>query len=249
MEAIELFPSHGFALQGDFVAAAAAGTPVLIFAHGLGSTRRGEKAAAFAAACAQRGWAFAAVDFHGHGASAGTIRDLRGARLLADLDAITQFVQARGACTIFLAGSSMGGWAAAWFAALHPRRVRACALIAPAFRFLEWQRLDDATHEAWRQSGRLRVANEWIDLELDYALHAEAADYPFERLCEQFATPALLLHGMQDDTIPPQTSLEFASCCQAQELQLLLIKNGDHRLNSRKEQLAQMACDFFAAQV
>lgn len=244
MEAIELFPSHGFSLQGDWLPAAEA-APALIFAHGLGSTRQGEKAAALAAECARRGWAFAAVDFYGHGESSGTMRDLRGTRLLADLEAITQFVRERGHQVIFLVGSSMGGWAAAWWAALHPTQAQACALLAPALRFLEWQRLDAAAHEAWRATGRLRVANEWIDLELDYALHAEAETLPFARLCEQFVTPSLLVHGMADDTIPYTLSSEFIAQCAATDMQLVLLKDGDHRLNARKEWLAQIVCDFF----
>jgi uncharacterized protein len=171
--------------------------------------------------------------------------DLRGSRLLTDLEAITQFVRARKHETIFLVGSSMGGWATAWFAARHSERVQACALIAPAFRFLEWQRLNAATRQQWQQQGRLRIVNEWIDLELDYALHAEANKYPFAQLCEQFTTPCLLVHGMRDDTIPYASSIEFTEQCAAQETQLLLVKNGDHRLNTHKEWLARTICDFF----
>jgi uncharacterized protein len=219
--------------------------PAVIFAHGLGSTRQGEKAAAMETECGRRGWAFVAFDFHGHGASDGTMLDLRGSRLLADLDAITQFVHARGHETIFLVGSSMGGWAAAWFAARHPERVRACALIAPAFRFLEWRHLNTAARQQWQLQGRIRIVNEWIDLELDYALYAEANDYSFAQLCEQFTTPCLIVHGMRDDTIPYVVSIEFTEQCNAQEAQLLLVKNGDHRLNTHKDWLAQTMCDFF----
>lgn len=223
--------------------------PAVIFAHGLGSTRHGEKAAALEAECARRGWAFAAFDFHGHGASDGTMLDLRGARLLADLHAITQFVAARKHNKIFLVGSSLGGWAAAWFAALHPERVRACALLAPAFRFLEWRRLNAAARQRWQRTGRLRIVNEWIDLELAYDLHAESDAYRFEQLCARFVTPCLLVHGMQDDTVPYATSIEFIKQCAATDVQLHLLKSGDHRLNAHKDWLAQTACDFFAVRL
>ena len=42
----------------------------------------GEKTQAVEAACAARGWAFAAFDFRGHGTSAGTMLDLRPSGLL-----------------------------------------------------------------------------------------------------------------------------------------------------------------------
>lgn len=220
-------------------------TSAVIFAHGLGSTRGGEKAAAIEAECARRDWAFAAFDFHGHGESDGTMLDLRGSRLIADLDAITNFVRQRGHSSIYLVGSSMGGWAASWFAALHPSRVQACALIAPAFRFLEWRRLSETARKHWQSNGRLHLVNEWIDLELDYGLHAEANAYPFGKLLQQYQTPTLIFHGMNDDTIPYSTSIEFTERCTAIETQLLLIKNGDHRLNTHKDLLARTMCDFF----
>jgi pimeloyl-ACP methyl ester carboxylesterase len=236
---------RGIYVCGDITAA----PPALLFAHGLGSTRQGEKAAALEAECARRGWAFVAFDFHGHGESDGTMLDLRGSRLLADLDAITQFVAEREHHNIFLVGSSLGGWAAAWFAALHPQRVQACALIAPAFRFLEWRRLNAAARKLWQRTGRLHIVNEWIDLELAYGLHAESDEYRFEQLCACFATPCLIFHGLQDDTVPSATSLEFTEQCAAADVQLQLLKNGDHRLNAHKDWLAQVACDFFAARI
>lgn len=245
VQEMELRNADGDALRGDYTPSAAnVHAPVMIFAHSLGSTRNGEKAAALAAECARRDWAFAAFDFHGHGASDGTMLDLRGSRLLSDLHTITQFVNERGHETIFLAGSSLGGWAAAWFAALHPQRIKACTLIAPAFRFLEWRRLSETARQRWQSQGRLRIVNEWIDVELDYDLHAEAAQYLFERLCERFVTPCLLVHGMQDDTVPYAGSITFTEQCTATDVQLLLVKNGDHRLNAQKDWLASTACDF-----
>ena len=171
---------------------------------------------------------------------------LRGAQLLEDLEVITQFVATRGHETIFLVGSSMGGWAVAWFAALNPQRVRACAFLAPAFRWLEWHRLTVAERQQWQETGRLRVTNQWIDLELGSGLATDAAQFPFERLVAQFQTPSLLCHGILDDTVPYTHSLEFMERCRMTEVQLLLLKNGDHRLNAEKEFLARSVCDFFA---
>lgn len=247
IKSIHLQTHSGYHLLGDF-AGTSAQAPALIFAHGLGSMRKGEKAQALEAECERRGWAFASFDFHAHGESGGTMLDLRGSRLLEDLEAITRFVTEQGHETIYLVGSSMGGWAAAWFAALYPERVRACALIAPAFRFLECQRLSEAERAQWKQTGRLRITNQWINLELDFGFYAEAAAYPFEQLTQRFQTPSLIFHGIRDDTVPYTTSLEFIDRCRATAVQLLLLKNGDHRLSAEKEWLARAACEFFLTQ-
>ncbi|MGH9836336.1 MAG: alpha/beta hydrolase [Blastocatellia bacterium] len=218
--------------------------PVVVFAHGFGSVRSGEKSVALEAECASRGWAFAAGDFRGHGESDGVMTELRGSRLLEDLEAITRAAAALTGEPLFLFGSSMGGWASAWFAAKHPGRVAACAFAAPAFRFLEWRRLSEVERDEWRRTGRLRVRNEFVDVEIDYGLTAEADDYPFEKLAAEFRSPAIIFHGMADETVPYSSSVEFAESCAAGDVELRLIKSGDHRLNGEKERMAFAACEF-----
>ena len=56
----------------------------VLYIHGFGSERTGNKPAAVAAACARRGWSFAAFDFRGHGGSSGTMRQLRGSGFVHD---------------------------------------------------------------------------------------------------------------------------------------------------------------------
>ncbi len=220
--------------------------PVVVFAPGFGSVRAGEKSAALEAECARRGWAFAACDFRGHGESDGVMTELRGSRLIKDLDVIAREAVKRAGGPLFLVGSSMGGWASAWFAAKHPDRVAACAFVAPAFRFLEWRRLSEAEREEWRRTGRLRVRNEFVDVEIDRGLAAEVNDYAVETLAAEFCAPAIIFHGMTDDVVPYSLSVEFVARCVAGDVGLVLIKSGDHRLNREKERIVRAACDFFA---
>src|SRR5262249_54037488 len=184
----------------------------VVYVHGLGSVRHGEKSLALEAACARRGWTFVALDFRGHGGSTGTLLDLRGSHLLADLDLVRTHLAGRGVQRLCLVGSSMGGWASAWFAVRRPPAVAACVLIAPAWRFPTgiWSRLSEAERQQWRATGRLRLRNEWMDTELGYGLVEEQDLFPFETLTQSWAKPLLLFHGMRDDVVPYTLSLEFA---------------------------------------
>jgi pimeloyl-ACP methyl ester carboxylesterase len=246
-EKLELKSPDGQKLRGIYSwARGDKPTPVVVFAHGFGSVRDGEKAVALETECARLGWAFAACDFRGHGESDGTMRELRGWRLIEDLDVITREATIRGGSPVFLFGSSMGGWASAWFAAKHPARVAACAFVAPAFRFLEWQRLSEFERCEWRRAGRLRVQNEFVDVEIDYGLTADANYYRFETLAAEFRAPAIIFHGMADETVPYSLSVDFAARCAVGDIELVLFKSGDHRLNRERERLAVAACEFFA---
>lgn len=175
--------------------------------------------------------------------------ELRGSRLLEDLDAITRAVAERAGGPLCLFGSSMGGWAAAWFAARNPDRIAACAFVAPAFSFLEWNGLSQAERDEWQRTGRYRVRNEFVDLAIGYELAAEAADFKIEALATQFRTPLIIFHGMADNLVPYTQSIEFAARCAATDVELIITKSGDHRMNLEKEKIARAACDFFATRI
>src|SRR5437588_626484 len=176
----------------------------VVYVHGFGSTRTGEKPLALEHACAGRGWTFASFDFRGHGGSSGTLLDLRGTGLLEDLEAVHASLATWGVRRLYPVGSSMGGWAAAWFTLRFPDIIPACVLIAPALDFLRnrWLSLTETEQQLWKQTGRLRVRNQWLDTEIGYGLVEEIDQFPLTRLAAQWATPLLLFHGMQDDIIP-----------------------------------------------
>ncbi|OAI46736.1 hypothetical protein AYO44_10855 [Planctomycetaceae bacterium SCGC AG-212-F19] len=247
-EQVRLTLSDGW-LAGDVWLAVEPNRPVVMFIHGFGSVRKGEKALALQAACARRGWNFAAFDFRGHGDSSGTMLDLRPSGLLADLDAIRTWLVAHGVTTVYPVGSSMGGWAAAWFTLLHPDTVPACVLLAPAFYWLtsRWSKLTDAERALWKQTGRHRVKTDWVEAELGFGLAEERDRYPFQQLITEWAKPLLIFHGMQDNVIPYAHSLYFAEQAKLPGVELHLFKDGDHRLTAHKDEIAEAACGFFAA--
>jgi uncharacterized protein len=233
-------------LMGD-LSRGEAGSPAVLFIHGFGSVRQGEKALALQAACARRGWSFAAFDFRGHGESSGTMLELRPSGLQADLDAIRVYLASHGISQIFPVGSSMGGWAASWFTLTHPETVPACVLLAPAFFWLtsRWSKLSEAERAAWKRSGRHPVKTDWIEAELNYAMIEEVPRYPCEKLEGEWCKPLTIFHGMQDTVIPYTHSIYFAEKVKHPGVELRLLKDGDHRLTAHKDFIAEGACEFF----
>ena len=255
---IELTMANGDKVRGDYrftvedglnPATTTVSTPVVVFAHGLGSTRTGEKVTAFEAECARRGWGLMAADFRGHGESDGKMVELSGARLLEDLSAIVAEARGLAGGPLLLVGSSMGGWATAWLATSSPAplaQIDACVLIAPALRFFDWIEMDDEARRQWERTGRHRLRSGYIDLELGYQLCADAPLYPYDELLTRFTRPAIIFHGMRDETIPYKLSLDFVERCVATRLELCLSREGDHRLLPYKDRMARESCEFFA---
>lgn len=239
-------PDGGW-LAGDLSFAQEVGDWAVVWVHGFGSVRGGEKSQALEAACSRRNWTFAAFDFRGHGQSSGTMLELTGSSLLADLHAVREYLGSRGVSRIGFVGSSMGGWASAW-AALQagPDAVPACVLLAPALQFMQnrWASLSPEQRELWRTTGKLAIQSEWNRIEVGYALAEERTRYPVGDLAAKWDRPLLIVHGMQDSIIPYATSVAFAEQTACPDVQLRLLKSGDHRLNSHKHAIAEEACEF-----
>jgi pimeloyl-ACP methyl ester carboxylesterase len=220
----------------------------VVYVHGFGSVRDGAKGKALQAACARRGFSYAAFDFRGHGDSSGVMRDLRASGLQSDLDAVRDCLTSRGVTRLFLVGSSMGGFASSWFALRHPESVPAVVLMAPAFTFLQrrWEGLSEEQRRLWRESGSIRFRNEWLDVELDYGLIEERSAFDPGVLAERWRTPALIFHGLRDESVRWQDTLELVEKTPFGGIELRLLGDGDHRLLAYRDEIAEEACRFFA---
>jgi pimeloyl-ACP methyl ester carboxylesterase len=132
-----------------------------------------------------------------------------------------------------LFGSSLGGLAAAWFTALNPDRVAACALVAPAFSVVANLLVEAGPEKArrWKEQGSLRFQNDQLDLELSHEIVEDAGDYPEALLYSAYRTPTLVAHGMRDAVVPYQRSLAFAEGVQPGLVDLHLFGDGDHPLH------------------
>lgn len=238
---------NGERLRGDLQFGNQPGECAVVFVHGFGSRRDGEKSVALANSCEKSELTFCCFDFRGHGESDGSMRDLRPTRLIEDLAAVRDHLLARGISRLGLVGSSMGGFASAWFALQSPE-VKACVLIAPAFRFLQrrWDALSEVERRYWRDAGWVRYKNQWIDVEVGYGLVEERDLFPWKELAQRWTRPALIFHGTADDTVPYRDSIEFLEEA-AGPIELRLRKNGDHRLIDFKDEMAAEACRFLTA--
>lgn len=234
-------------LVGSIDLLAPARRSVLLYVHGFGSDRRGVKATTLHYACRRNGLNFAAFDLHCHGESSGRqMTDLRASGLLEDLELIRRAFLERGIDRLFLVGSSMGGFASAWYAAAHPGAVTGLVLLAPAFRFLENRvlGLTDEGLRRWRQERTIRFRNQWLDVELDHALIEEREQFRTEVLAASWRAPALLFHGMRDETVPWQHTVELVERSSYPAIELRLFRDGDHRLQAHAETMAEEACRF-----
>lgn len=213
-------------------------TTLVIYLHGFASDQYGEKVLYLRDRFAAIGCAFLTFDHRGHGRSSGTMKELTISKNLEDLEAVLQH-HGGGYARRILVGSSMGGQTASWYATRHPDEIDANVLIAPGFRFIErrMEELGPEGLEQIRKNGQITYKNQWIDATVGPALFDDAGQYTVDRLLPLYRTPALLIHGTEDDSVPFEDSVVFTKLTTARPLELLLIAGGDHRLTDWKETL------------
>lgn len=216
-------------------------SPGILFVGGYNSSMAGEKASFLAHYAAGRGQAYTRFDPFGHGLSEGRFEDGTLGRWLADtllvIDQATEGPQ-------ILVGSSMGGWLMVLAALARPQRIAGLVGIASAPDFTEDLMKPSLTAEELvilKQAGVLRRPSPYGgDFVIAAPMLEEARQHLVLRCRLPLSMPVRLLHGQIDPDVPAERSLKLAEAIDGGDVQVTLIKDGDHRL-SRPQDLALLA--------
>ena len=208
--------------------------PTIIFLPGYMSDMAGGKATALFDWAAAEGQACLLLDYAGCGLSDGLFADQT---LLDWRGDVLDLIDAKVEGPVILVGSSMGGWlmllaARELVARDGPTRVAGLVGIAAAPDFTRWGFSPEekaiilaegalieetpygdqpyVTTRAFFQSGE---ANLLLDSEIP------------------LSCPVRLLHGQEDGDVPPDISLRLAAALASDDVQVTLVKGGDHRLS------------------
>lgn len=217
------------------------GAPGVVFLHGLMSDRTGTKAMALSDHCQSKGYGFVRFDMFGHGASSGRFEEGTISRWTDDavavVDGITEGRQ-------IIVGSSMGAWVMVKTALARPERIDGLVGVAAAPDFTE-----DLMWPAFSESERVALHGQGV---VAVRSTEDSRPYPISRdLIEDgrmnlvlrdripLDCPVRLLHGQRDVSVPWQTSLRLAECITGDDIDVHLVKDGDHRL-SRPQDLKRL---------
>ncbi len=210
-----------------------AGTgPLIVFLPGYMSDMTGSKAAALAEWAVAEGRAMLRLDYSGCGASGGDFLDGSIGRWVGDAQAVIDHVAPAG--RVLLVGSSMGGWVALQLGLALGDRLAGLIGIAAAPDFTDWG-LDVTTGDRAELAGRgwFTRASDYDPAGYRYS-RALIEDAPAQRLLGGAITitaPVRLLHGQRDDAVPWALSLDIAERLRSADVQVTLVKDGDHRLS------------------
>lgn len=207
--------------------------PTLVWMGGLKSDMTGTKAEALAGWATKTGRAFLRFDYSGHGASEGRFENGSITRWLADALAVIDFLTKE---PLILVGSSMGAWIAALVAMHRRKQIAGIVFIAPAPDFTEdlvWRRLTEEDRDRLALEGRIILHSTYSEEPtiLTLGLVEDGRRHLILGGEIAFDCPVRILQGMADPDVPWRHALKFAEKLNAADMELLLIKSGDHRLS------------------
>ncbi len=209
--------------------------PTLVFLPGYASDMAGTKALALEAWAIRTGRPMLRLDYSGCGESDGAFEDGTLAGWVDDAQRVIELVL-RG--PLVLIGSSMGGWIMILLAVALGSDVKGLVGIAAAPDFTDWG-FSSIEKGKLEKQGRLERASDygpepmvttrnfWRSGQSNLVLRSDIA----------LSCPVRLLHGQGDADVPWQTALTLAERLRSSDVQVNLIKDGDHRL-SRDTDLA-----------
>lgn len=209
--------------------------PAIVFLPGYMSDMAGGKATAVLDWAQRNARACLLLDYSGCGESDGDFADGTLSRWREE---VLELIHAKVPGPVILVGSSMGGWLMLLAGEALGSRLAGLIGIAAAPDFSDWG--FDETQKADLRDGRT------IYEENPYGPEPTPTHAKFWRDAERLRLlgrtlaidcPVRLLHGQRDADVPWEVSLRTAGALRSDDVQVTLVKGGDHRL-SREQDIA-----------
>lgn len=233
MNTKKLKNTAGHLLAYTFISPLTDKTPIVIYLHGLKSSRYSEKGQRLENYARNKNYGFLAVDYTSHGNSSGEPADFRIERCLKD---VLEVIQAENISNpLYLAGSSLGGWIAFLTAEKLSAQVKGVLTFAAGVDFLPmiWEHLFTDEIRNLLKKGIVLGPNELTKgYCFSYAMFTEAEPYLLLNRRILYTGPVILVHGDKDDLIPYQNSFKIKDALESMDVQCHLIKGEGHALLS-----------------
>jgi pimeloyl-ACP methyl ester carboxylesterase len=207
--------------------------PTIVFLPGYASDMAGTKAVALDAWAERTGRSFVRFDYGGCGVSEGGFANQTLADWLNDVLLVIDSV----AGPLILIGSSMGGWIMLLAALARPERVSALIGLAAAPDFTDWGFTQDQKLALLRDGQVAEHSEYGPPLITTRGFWQSGEAHRLLQRAIAIDVPLRLIHGQRDVDVPWHHSPHLAGQLRSADVQVILVKDGDHRL-SRPQDIA-----------
>ena len=207
----------------------------VVFLHGFKSNLEGKKPKAFEKFCKKRKLGFFALEYSGHGKSSGKFTNGNISKWTKEIKITIKKVVKKN--NFILVGSSMGSWLSLNQFKYFKNQIKGFLGIGSAPEFTEklmWKKFTKKMKKEIIENGIYHLKYGDYEYPLTYQLIKDGRRNKVLGKKIGLKIPVTMIHGKKDEVVPVNYSKKVLKVFKNANKKLLIIKNGDHSLSSKR---------------
>ena len=209
--------------------------PYVVFLHGFMSDLEGEKPKAFLNFAKKNRLGFLAVEYSGHGKSSGKFIHGNITKWSKETTILIKNIVKKN--DFILVGSSMGAWISLNQFKIFKKQIKSFLGIGSAPEFLEnlmWKKFTNLMKKEILKKGIIKLKHGEYEYPITYQLIKDGRKNKVLNKPIYENLQVTMVHGKKDKSVPTVFSKKILKIFKNAKKKLVLVKNGDHSLSSKK---------------
>ena len=209
--------------------------PFVVFLHGFKSDLDGEKPRALIKYCNQRKIGFLALEYSGHGKSSGKFTNGNITKWSNQTTYVIKKIIKKN--NFILVGSSMGSWISMKQFKILKAQIVGFLGIGSAPEFLEnlmWKKFSKKIKKEIIKNKIYNLKHGSYEYPITYQLIKDGRNNKVLNKKINYFKNITMIHGSKDEVVPINYSRKILKVFAKSKKKLLIIKDGDHSLSSKK---------------
>ena len=210
-------------------------TDYIVFLHGFMSDLSGKKPKEFYKFAKKNKLGFLALEYSGHGKSSGKFINGNITKWSQDTKILIKQIVKKN--KIILIGSSMGAWISLNQFKYFKKQIKGFLGIGSAPEFLEylmWNKFSKKMKKEIMKNGIINLKHGDYEYPITYQLIKDGRKNKVLHKKINQNLKVTMVHGSKDSSVPVIYSKKILNIFKTNKKKLLIIKNGDHSLSSKK---------------
>jgi len=207
----------------------------IVFLHGFMSDLEGDKPKTFKKFCKRKKLGFLGLEYSGHGKSSGKFTGGNISKWSSETKIIIRKIVKKN--YFILVGSSMGSWIALNQFKYFKNQIKGFLGIGSAPEFLErlmWNKFTKKMKKETIKKGLYNLKHGGYEYPITYQLIKDGRKNKVLKNKINLNINLTMIHGSKDEVVPVIYSKKILKLFNKANKKLLIIKNGDHSLSSKK---------------
>ena len=207
----------------------------IIFLHGFMSDLEGDKPLNFLKFCKKKELGFLGMEYSGHGKSSGKFIEGNISKWTNQVKIVIKKIVKKN--NFILVGSSMGAWLSINQFKFFKNQIKGFLGIGSAPEFLErlmWKKFTKKMKKEIKKKGIYNLKHGDYEYPITYQLIKDGRKNKVLHKKIKSKIHVTMLHGSKDEVVPVAYSKKVLKLFKTTKKKLIVIKNGDHSLSSKK---------------